>query len=246
MKFWLKLIGVFFIFSLSGCGLLLKNRMTNHHGIAQDQYNLPVIVYSTFNPLSKRILFLFSGDGGWIDFEDKLATEYSKRGFYVVGFNSRTYFWAQKTPQQMAEDVSLLITQYNDRFKTNRVYLSGYSFGGDVLPFLYNNLPASIKDKVVALQLLSPFASTDFKVHTTDLLNIAEDNRDYKVGPEVEKIKIPIYCFYGSEEIKPLEAIKIPNFKLMIIPGGHHYEEAGYAKILSSLRPLRPLRFFHP
>ncbi|PTT01479.1 hypothetical protein DBR11_07265 [Pedobacter sp. HMWF019] len=240
MKLWLLLTGLFIALTFSGCGLLVRNRMTNHHGIEQNDYNLPVIVYPTANIFSKRILFLFSGDGGWLEFEDRLATEYTKKGFYVIGFNSRSYFWSQKTPQETADDVFLLIDKYNALYKTNRIFLCGFSFGADVVPFIYNGLPERIRDKIVAVQLLSPFSSSDFKVHTSDLLNIAGDNRLYKVAPEVEKIDVPVYCFYGkAEEVKPLSELKMSNFKLTIVPGAHRYDESAYAKIVASLRPKR-------
>lgn len=241
MKLGLKLLGIFFLlFTLSGCGLLVRNRISSHHGIEQNDYNLPVIVYPTSNILSKRILFLFSGDGGWLDFEDKLATEYTKRGFYVIGFNSRSYFWEQKSPQETADDIFLLLDKYNALYKTNRIFLCSFSFGADVVPFIYNRLPEKTKEKVAAIQLMSPFSSSDFKVHTSDLLNIAGDNRPFKVAPEVEKITIPVFCFYGeAEEAKPLSELNLPNFKLELLPGSHRYDPAAYTKIISSLRPKR-------
>jgi type IV secretory pathway VirJ component len=30
-----------------------------------------------------------SGDGGWIQFNDALATEFSNSGYHTIGFNSR-------------------------------------------------------------------------------------------------------------------------------------------------------------
>ncbi len=240
MRFWLGALGVIIVFTFSGCGLLLRNRQSKHHGIEKNDFGLPVITYPSSNPFSRRILFLFSGDGGWIDFEDQLATEFSKRGFFVVGFNSRSYFWEKKTPQQTTDDILLLVKKYTGTYKTNRIYLCGYSFGADVLPFIYNRLPAVVKNKVVALELLSPFATSDFMVHTSDLLNIADDNNPYKVQPEVETIDIPIYCFYGEQETpKPLKDIKINNFTLDIVPGAHKYDTDSYGKIVSSLRPVR-------
>lgn len=243
MKFFPSLLGAFFIFTLSGCGILLKKRQTNHHGIEKNDFDLPVITYPSATPFSKKILFLFSGDGGWVDFEDQLATEFSKRGFFIVGFNSRTYFWEKKTPQQTADDVLLLIKKYSLQYKANRIYLCGYSFGADIVPFIYNRLPLEIKMNVEALQMLSPFATSDFMVHTSDLLNIAQDNNPYKVQPEVESITAPIFCFYGTEESpKPLQGIKMNNFSLSIVPGGHKYTPESYGRIVNSFRPVR--RFF--
>ena len=240
MRFWLSSAGIVFMLLFSGCGLLLRNRKGNHHGIEKSDYGLPVITYPSANPFSQRILFLFSGDGGWIDFEDKLALAFSRRGFFVVGFNSRSYFWEQRTPQQSADDIQLLVKKYTGLYKGNRIYLCGYSFGADVLPFIYNRLPKSTRNKVIAIQMLSPFATSDFMVHTAELLNLTDDNHPYKVQEEVEKINIPVYCFYGeTENPKPLSILKSENFFIDTVPGGHKYEASGYDKIVSSLRPSR-------
>ena len=189
------------------------------------------------------MLFLLSGDGGWMDFEDQLATEFADRGFHVIGFNSRNYFWEQKTPQQTADDMLLLIEQYAAIYKASRIYLTGYSFGADVIPFIYNRLPKAVRSRVVALEMLSPYASSDFMVHTSDLLNIASDNRMYKVETEVKQISIPIYCFYGQDETsKAFFNYKKRNFIVQELPGDHHYDPSGYEKIVNMFRPLRFLR----
>jgi len=192
-------------------------------------------------------MILFSGDGGWLDFEDQLGTGFAAEGFETIGFNSRSYFWTERTPQQTADDVMQLISKYSSLYKTNRIYLCGYSFGADVVPFIYNRLIPSMKNKVVAIALLSPFASSDFMVHTSDLLNIAGDNKPYKVQPEVEAIKIPVFCFYGDRENpKPLDSVQKRNFSLRILPGDHHYDAAGYPDILSSLQGLHRNLLFRP
>jgi|GEM_PF-494404 len=228
------------IFLFSSCGLLLKNRQTNHHGVVTNDFDLPVITYPSVDSTSRKLLILFSGDGGWLDFEDQLSTGFAAEGFETIGFNSRTYFWSSKTPQQTADDIVLLINKYATLYKTNRIYFCGYSFGADVVPFIYNRLPAAMKNKVVALELLSPFASSDFMVHTSDLLNLAGDDKLFKVQPEVEAVRIPVFCFYGEkEESKPLQMIKRRNFNFKLLPGDHHYETAGYSNIFSVLQGLR-------
>jgi type IV secretory pathway VirJ component len=220
----------------SSCSLLVKERKIANSGIERHDFDLPVFVYASSKPLSKNILFLLSGDGGWIGFDDDLAMQFAKEGFHTIGFNSRSYFWDQKTPQQTVDDLVLLIKKYSSMYKANRIYLTGYSFGADVIPFVYNLLPPDIKRRVVALQMLSPFASTDFDVHITDLMNLGGDNYAYNVKAEVKKIKIPVFCFYGEqEEPKPLNDILQKNFFLGILPGDHHYETAAYQQITSSL-----------
>ncbi|HCN84566.1 MAG TPA: hypothetical protein DIT07_13235 [Sphingobacteriaceae bacterium] len=220
---------------LSSCSALFKERKITRNGVERNDFDLPIFVYPSSTPLSKRIIFLLSGDGGWIEFEDSLSNKYAKNGFNVVGFNSRTYFWEQKTPKQTAADLILRINKYSVLYKANRIYLAGYSFGADVIPFVYNLLPPDIKRKITALQLLSPFASTDFDVH---LITLARDNRPYNVKAEMKNIKIPVFCFYGEmEDPKPLYDIKQKKIFLKTLPGDHHYETSSYQQIISSLKP---------
>jgi type IV secretory pathway VirJ component len=223
-------------FFFSSCSILLRERKIARKGIERNDFDLPVFVYPSLNPLSKRIVFLLSGDGGWIEFEDSLAMKFAKDGFNLVGFNSRTYFWEQKTPKQTAADLIPLINKYSALYKANRIYLAGYSFGADIVPFVYNLLPADIKRKITALEMLSPFASSDFDVH---IINLGGDNYPYNVKGEVKNIKIPVYCFYGKdEEPKPLNNFKQKNFILKTLPGNHHYQTSGYQQIISSLDSL--------
>ncbi len=245
MKHWHKAICLIYIILLSGCGVLMRNRITNHHGIAASDSDLPVITYPCSDLNAKKLLILFSGDGGWLDFEDQLSTSFSQQGFYTIGFNSRSYFWEARTPEQTAADIAKLISKYAILYKTNRIYLCGYSFGADVVPFIYNRLPANLKNRVVALELLSPFATSAFMVHTADLLNIAADDREYKVQPEIEAARVHVFCFYGEkEDPQPMSAIQKKNFYLRLLPGDHHYDAAGYPRILSAMQRLRRNQLF--
>ena len=225
----------------------MRSRQIKHHGVESNDYNLPVIKYPSADSASKKLMIFFSGDGGWLDFEDQLSAGFAAEGFETIGFNSRTYFWESKTPQQTADDVMLLISKYSAIYKTNRIYLCGYSFGADIVPFIYNRLVPSMKNKVVALELLSPFATSDFMVHTSDLLNLAGDNNPYKVQPEIEAIKIPVFCFYGeNENPKPMEMLQKRNFTLTILPGDHHYAPGAQASVLSAVQGLRRSILFRP
>ncbi|MET1054578.1 MAG: AcvB/VirJ family lysyl-phosphatidylglycerol hydrolase [Pedobacter sp.] len=247
MRRWRPGIVLIFIILLSGCGVLSRIRQTKHHGLETHDFDLPVITYSSADSTSKKLLIFFSGDGGWLDFDDQLASGFAAEGFETIGLNTRTYFWTGRTPQSTADDVMQLISKYASLYKTNRIYLCGYSFGADVVPFIYNRLVPSMKNKVVAITLLSPFASSAFVIHTSDLLNIGGDDKPYKVQPEVEAIKIPVICFYGERENpKPLDGIQKRNFSLRLLPGDHHYDAAGYADILSAMQGLRRNLLFRP
>lgn len=221
---------------LSSCGLLLKKRTVTSSGMQREEFGLPLIIYQPSDTTSSKLIVLLSGDGGWLGFNDTLAVGFAKRGYHVIGVNSRTYFWHQKDPEQTAQDLAKVIDKYNAEWKIKRIVLNGYSFGADVVPFIYNRLPGEFKAKISKLQLLSPFLSTDFKVHLADLISDGGDNRFYKVKDEVEKITIPILCFYGrDEQPKPLADMRKSNLSVTIVPGDHHYRNS-YHQIISSAR----------
>ncbi|WP_316747641.1 AcvB/VirJ family lysyl-phosphatidylglycerol hydrolase [Pedobacter gandavensis] len=226
---------------LSGCGLFLRNRKTQHAGIEKYDYDLPVILYTSTVPESKRLVFLFSGDGGWLDFEDELAAQFAQKGFNTVGFNTRNYFWEQRTPEELAKHLLLLLRTYQMKYHATEIYLCGYSFGADVIPFAYNRLPFRAKRRIAGIQLCSPFATSDFKVRKVDLLNLGGDDKPYKVIPELQKISIPILCYYGADENpKALKDMKLKNFKLILVPGTHSYESVASQMIVSGLLQMTP------
>lgn len=226
---------------LSGCGLFLRNRKTTHAGLERYDYDLPVILYPSNSANSSKLIFILSGDGGWLDFEDDLAEQFSKNGFHTVGFNTRNYFWEQRTPEELSKHLLLLLRTYRRKYHATEIYLCGYSFGADIIPFAYNRLPPPAKRRIAGIQLCSPFATSDFKVRTVDLLNLGGDDKPYKVIPEVEKINIPILCYYGeNEDPKALKDLALKNFKLILLPGNHSYEFPATLKIVSGLLKKTP------
>jgi type IV secretory pathway VirJ component len=243
MKPLIPIIGISFMLLLCSCSVLKRNRFSKHQGEQTNELNLPVVLYPAEAPNARRLLVLLSGDGGWLEFNDQLAAGFAEKGFHVVGLNSRSYFWDQRNPEQTASDVVRLIKHYSKLYHTNKIYLAGYSFGADVIPFIYNRMPAATRRNVSAIALLSPFASTDFMVRTADLLNLSGDDKRYKVQPELQGIHIPVYCFYGADERpKALEDYKRRNFHMKFLSGDHHYETLECATIINTLNQTRIVR----
>ena len=188
--------------------------------------DIPLVITSPKVASEESVIFFISGDGGWNSFDQKLSEEYAKHGYHVIGLNALKFFWQKKTPQQAANSIAQVLNEYLRLFKKDKIILSGYSFGADVLPFIYNRLPANLKNQVVKLKLLSPASFTDFEIHVSDLLGSKNSLRSMQVASELQKITIPTICFYGlEEEIKPLANYKATNFSIYIVPGDHHYEQ---------------------
>jgi type IV secretory pathway VirJ component len=241
MKSFIIIALIFFL--LPGCALIKKDRAIKHNGLSRSDFNLPLIFYPASNNESRSLVIFLSGDGGWLEFEDKLSLKFAEEGNQTIGFNSRSYFWDRKTPGKTATDLTRLIGKYARIYHAKTIILCGYSFGADVVPFIFNRMPPRLRSKIQALVMMSPFSTTDFKVHTSDLLNIAADNRPFKVIEEVNKVNIPIFCFYGAEEdLKSLAELDKKNFTLKLVPGSHQYIDSAYIDILKSINLAKQLR----
>ena len=98
---------------------------------------IPVVEVPAGQAKDTVTLFL-SGDGGWRDLDRDVAGEMAKIGYPVVGIDTLRYYWQHKSPEQSALDLTELMQHYRQKWGTKRFILTGYSFGADVLPAIYN------------------------------------------------------------------------------------------------------------
>ncbi len=107
---------------------------------------------------------MFSGDGGWALLDRAVTAELAKNGLPTVGWDSLSYFWKARQPDQVALDLERVLRNYMTDWKKERIVLIGYSFGADVLPALANRLPRDLRDRVdLAVFLgLSDYAAFEF------------------------------------------------------------------------------------
>ena len=217
---------LFFIFTFLGLAISSPVHAQAKKGIA----HLPVVLVPAKKQEGETMVLLLTGDAGWNTFSRKLADQYASSGIPVVALNSLKYFWKKRTPEEAAHAVSDLLYKYSREWEKKNILLCGYSFGADIMPFIYTRLPAGMKEKVSSIQLLSPSAYADFEVHITYLFI----SKKYNVASEVKKINKSVVCYYGAEEKKkPLKDITMSNFKLIILTGKHHYENS-FAEIVNT------------
>jgi type IV secretory pathway VirJ component len=189
--------------------------------------DLPVVITKAKTDKSDKFVLLISGDGGWNSFSQKLADSYAANGFNVVGLNSFKYFWKKKTPQETAADIAKLLNKYISEWHKEKIIICGFSFGADVTPFIYNDLPEAIKSKTTLVQLISPSSFTDFEIHLMDMLGSNNASRSMDIASEAKLMDCPVICYYGAEEKeKPLSELKKSNFKIVILAGDHHYAKS--------------------
>ncbi|MCW3467986.1 virulence factor [Chitinophaga nivalis] len=202
--------------------------------------NLPVQVKPPLTGSSGPLILYITGDGGMKKFSVNVISAFQQKGYPVVALNALKYFWNKKTPQQAATDAGNLIKYYQQQWNSNHgVILVGYSLGADVMPFIYNSLPAEIIQQVQQIVLLSPSRFTDMEVHVSDMLG-KSNSKGKSVPAEINRIgdKPLLFVFGADEKDFKLSDITIGHYKHLVLPGGHTYEEdaAGVTeKILAAL-----------
>lgn len=189
---------------------------------AQNDLKIPINALSAAADASKPMILYVTGDGGWNSFSSALGANFAAKGYPVASLNTKSFFWKKKTPQQVGLAVATMIKNYAQSWNKTKVLLVGYSFGADVLPFVYQNLPQNMKDMVHGLVLLSPSGTTDFEVHLTYAFSGSEPNSAITLNSIAGK-KITILT--GSDEKEfPFTKLSNKNYTHLTLPGGHHYD----------------------
>lgn len=186
--------------------------------------SIPVVEVPAGQTTDTVTLFL-SGDGGWRDLDRDVAGEMAKLGYPVVGIDTLRYYWQHKTPEQSAADLSELMQHYRQKWGTKRFVLTGYSFGADVLPAIYNRLPDEDKQRIDAVILLAFARSGSFEIEVEGWLG--KEGQEAPTGPEMAKLPAPkVVCVYGVEESDESGCTdKTAVGERLKLPGGHHFDE---------------------
>jgi type IV secretory pathway VirJ component len=186
---------------------------------------MPVVEVPVAKP-STNVTIFYSGDGGWRDLDRTVACEMAALNYPVVGVDVLRYFWERKTPEQAAADLSATMAYYRKHWGTKTFVLAGYSFGADIMPAIYNRLPAQDKDSVVLLVLIALAKSADFEIHVTGWLG--QSAGEMPLAPELAQIpKAKILCIYGIEEKADTACTVLSNSEgtILELPGGHHFDQ---------------------
>lgn len=193
------------------------------HLLAGQGVAMPVIEHPSAQAADILTLF-YSSDGGWRDLDRASAEHMAAAGYPVVGIDTLRYYWQHKSPEQSAADLSRLMQQYRDKWQVKRFMLAGHSFGADVLPAIYNRLPASDQQQIDAMLLLAFARSGSFEIDVSGWLG--KDGAEAATAPELRKVTaVKVYCIYGSEETAESGCTEAgaPGEHLMI-EGGHHFD----------------------
>jgi type IV secretory pathway VirJ component len=167
---------------------------------------------------------LLTGDGGWAGLDQDVASALAARGIPVVGWNSLKYYWQDRTPEAAARDLERILRRYAAAWHRPKAILVGYSFGADVLPFLYTRLPAELRATVRSVSLLGLSDTASFEFHVADWVPGADSGGRATV-PEIGRMgAVPLLCLYGTDETdNPCPKLAGPALKAVALTGGHHF-----------------------
>ena len=133
--------------------VLIKHRI--EIAAKQGVDSLPLVELPVNGPARAMVIFI-SGDGGWRDLDKTMGEKLQALGIPVVGWDSLRYFWSRKTPEQTCGDLAAIMTYYGAKWRADKVVLVGYSFGANLMPIVYNLLPAAYRDRIPMISLLYP------------------------------------------------------------------------------------------
>jgi type IV secretory pathway VirJ component len=184
---------------------------------------LPLVEMPPSRP-GAPLAIIVSGDGGWRALDRGIAKGLHKRGYAVVGLNSRAYFAKRRSPQEASLTLERIIDHYTRAWHTDDVVAVGYSRGAGVLPFMINRLPPDIRARISVAALIGLDRTIDFYVTPFDLLRTEATSAEVPVRGEVEKLHgIEVLCIFGQHDEHNLCG-DLPDSVVVHVPepGGHH------------------------
>lgn len=191
---------------------------------SQSNYIIPPICA---NPGDKPLVVFFTGDGGRSSFDKKIEDSLCVNNMPFMGFNSYKYFRKRKTPQQTLDSLLPYIELNLKKYNRQKVILAGYSFGSEIVPFVYNLMSSEWKNKVELIVLISPSDNSDFKIHFLDQIGLTFRHWDYNVLSEILKIENKkVIVFWGEDEKKfTKEEFTKYNITVHHLEGGHRHTD---------------------
>jgi len=178
------------------------------------------------SPLKKDLplAFFISGDGGWTNFDQSVCDKLAEKGIPVVGLDAQKYFWNEKQPQTVANEIAPAIVHYLKLWNRQSFVLIGYSFGACVAPFIARNFTDQEKELLKGIYCMSPDLTGDFEIHLSDMLHLKTNDR-YNVVKEMKAVQAlnPVCIFGADEEASVRKVFNSEGIKVELLPGTHHY-----------------------
>ena len=203
--------------------------------------DLPLVLLPVTRNDTMPLVVFISGDGGWTSFDQGVSEKLVEKGIPVIGLDAQKYFWEARTPEVTAAELTKVIHHYMAAWNKKSFVLCGYSFGADVIPFLFTRLPGDLKYMMKGAIMLSPDPKGDFEIHVADMLSFESSRDKYNVLAEVKKsASSHVTCIFGKDEgSETPKLFKASGAEIKLLPGSHHYNNdmgAVAKEIINSFR----------
>ncbi len=191
---------------------------------------LPLVLYPPKTQTPKGLAVVYAGDGGWRDLDKSVAEYFNQEGYGVVGVDTLRYFWNEKSPRELGDDLEAIVGRYSAEWKAKRVLLAGYSFGADVIPFAWGRISKAVRDQVRLIALLGLSKTADFQVSVSGWLGVGSGEHDV-LKPAAGLPMDRVMCVYGKDELEGADndvacaTDVFPPSARLELPGGHHFDE---------------------
>ena len=171
------------------------------------------------------LAIVYSGDGGWRDLDKSIGEWLQGQWVPTVGGDMLREYWAWRSPEDSAVDLARIITYYGEQWGVDKVALIGYSFGADVMPALYNLLPADQRQKIVQISLLALSAKANFEVTVGEVLT-ANSESTQPTRPDLDRIDPALLqCFGGKDDKHGIcGTLTGTGIEVVQTEGGHHFD----------------------
>ena len=196
--------------------------------------DLPLVLLPAENP-GPFFAVIYSGDGGWRDLDKTIGEYLADHGVPTVGVDSLRYFWQHKEPEEVAHDLVSILEAESARGGPQKAILIGYSFGADILPFVYNRLPDAWRNRVVQVSLLGLGSRAPFEFHLSGWLEQTDESA-LPVLPELLRMDLSkLQCFYGEEEDDIVcDKPELEKAEVIRTTGSHHFD-GDYEKLAQQI-----------
>ncbi|MBI3450668.1 MAG: virulence factor family protein [Acidobacteria bacterium] len=191
-----------------------------------DALDLPLEVqWPTGGAEPAEALIFVSGDGGWADIDQRVATSLASRGIGVVGWNTLRYFWSERTPEAFQADLARVIDALPPEI---RVFAGGYSFGAEIMPVAVSRRPrgeTGSLSRISGLVLLAPGPFASFEVSPLDWIRTSEAPTRHPVAEAIGATDgIPVLCLTGAEQSESgCPEHPTARVRNVTLAGGHHF-----------------------
>ena len=118
-----------------------------------------------------------------------------------------------------------VLAEYRQRWQVREVALIGYSFGADVMPFIYQRLPEEQRQSVRFVSLLGLAGKADFHIRVGGWLGIGSSDGRSTLEAMAHVPAARVQCVYGREDVESAcPQLAASGASVLETAGGHHFD----------------------